>query len=213
MVRVKICGITNWTDARLAVKAGADALGFNFYGKSPRYVEPNEARLIATRLPRRVFLVGVFVNASEDDVLRVARNVDLNAVQLHGEETPADVQELGESYPVIKAFRVRSGFKPARLGRYNGASAFLLDGFDANRRGGTGKTFDWSLAKAANKYGAIIVAGGLTPENVADAIRRARPFAVDVCSGVESSIGKKDPELMNALMREIEIMRKEGARA
>jgi phosphoribosylanthranilate isomerase len=213
MVRVKICGITNWTDARLAVKAGADALGFNFYGKSPRYIEPNEARLIATRLPRRVFLVGVFVNASEDDVLRVARNVDLNAVQLHGEEKPADVQALSESYPVIKAFRVRSGFKPARLGRYNDASAFLLDGFDANRRGGTGKTFDWSLAKAANKYGAIIVAGGLTPENVAGAIRRARPFAVDVCSGVESSIGKKDPELMNALMREIEIMRKEGARA
>jgi phosphoribosylanthranilate isomerase len=213
MVRVKICGITNWTDARLAVKAGADALGFNFFSKSPRYIEPNEARLIATRLPRRVFLVGVFVNASEDDVLRVARNVDLNAVQLHGEETPADVQALSESYPVIKAFRVRRGFKPARLGRHSGASAFLLDGFDANRRGGTGKTFDWSLAEAANKYGAIIVAGGLTPENVAGAIRRARPFAVDVCSGVESSIGKKDPELMNALMKEIEIMRKEGARA
>lgn len=212
MVRVKICGITNWTDARLAVKAGADALGFNFYSKSPRYIEPNEARLIATRLPRRVFLVGVFVNASEDDVLRVARNVDLNAVQLHGEETPADVQALSESYPVIKVFRVRRGFSGARLARYSGATGFLLDGFDANRRGGTGKTFDWSLAKAANKYGAIIVAGGLTPENVAGAIRRARPFAVDVCSGVESSIGKKDPELMNALMHEIEITRKEGAR-
>ncbi len=213
MVRVKICGITNWTDARLAVKAGADALGFNFYSKSPRYIEPNEARLIATRLPRRVFLVGVFVNASEDDVLRVARNVDLNAVQLHGEETPADVQALSESYPVIKAFRVRGGFSGARLRRYSGASAFLLDGFDANRRGGTGKTFDWSVAKAARRHGAIIVAGGLTPENVAGAIRQARPFGVDVCSGVESSIGKKDPELMRALMREIEITRKEDARA
>ncbi len=213
MVRVKICGITNWTDARLAVKAGADALGFNFYSKSPRYIEPNEARLIATRLPRRVFLVGVFVNASEDEVVRVARNVDLNAVQLHGEETLADVQALSESYPVIKAFRVRRGFSGARLARYSSATAFLLDGFDARRRGGTGRTFNWSVAKAARKHGAIIVAGGLTPENVAIAIRQARPFGVDVCSGVESSIGKKDPELMKALMREIEITRKEDARA
>lgn len=213
MVRVKICGITNWTDARLAVKAGADALGFNFYSKSPRYIEPGEARLIATRLPRRVFLIGVFVNAIEDDVLRVARNVDLNALQLHGDETPADVQSLSESYPVIKAFRVRRGFSGARLARYSGASAFLLDGFDVARRGGTGKTFDWSVAKAANKRGAIIVAGGLTPENVASAIRQARPFAVDVCSGVESSLGKKDAELMKALMHEIEITRKEELRA
>jgi phosphoribosylanthranilate isomerase len=213
MVRVKICGITNWTDARLAVKAGADALGFNFYSKSPRYIAPDEARLIATRLPRRVLLVGVFMNASIEDVLRAARNVDLNAVQLHGDETPADVEELSESFPVIKAFRVRGGFSGDRLARYRSASAFLLDGYDPNRRGGTGKTFDWKIAKKAKKYGAIIVAGGLTSENVASAIRRARPFGVDICGGVESRPGKKDPERMNAVMHEIELLRKEMAHA
>jgi phosphoribosylanthranilate isomerase len=213
MVRVKICGITNWTDARLAVKAGADALGFNFYSKSPRYIAPDEARLIATRLPRRVLLVGVFMNAPVEDVLRAARNVDLNAVQLHGDETPADVDELSESFPVIKAFRVRSGFSGDRLARYRSAAAFLLDGYDPNRRGGTGKTFDWNIAKKAKKYGAIIVAGGLNPENVASAIRQALPFCVDICGGVESRPGKKDPERMNAVMHEIELVRKEMARA
>jgi phosphoribosylanthranilate isomerase len=213
MVRVKICGITNWTDARLAVTAGADALGFNFYRQSPRYIAPDEARLIATRLPRRVLLVGVFVNASPEDVLRAARNVDLNLVQLHGEESPADVQELSESFPVIKAFRVQRGFAGERLKRYRGAAAFLLDAFDAKRRGGTGKTFDWSVAKKAKKYGAIIVAGGLTPENVAGAIRQAQPFAVDICSGVESRPGRKDPDRLDALMHEIGLAQKEQADA
>jgi phosphoribosylanthranilate isomerase len=213
MVRVKICGITNWTDARLAVTAGADALGFNFYRQSPRYIAPDEARLIATRLPRRVLLVGVFVNAPTEDVLRAARNVDLNLVQLHGEESPADVQELSESFPVIKAFRVRPGFGGKGLKRYRGAAAFLLDGFDAKCRGGTGKTFDWSVAKKAKKYGAIIVAGGLTPENVAGAIRQAQPFAVDICSGVESRPGRKDPDRLDALMHEIGLAQKEQADA
>jgi phosphoribosylanthranilate isomerase len=213
MVRVKICGITNWTDARLAVTAGADALGFNFYRKSPRYIAPDEARLIATRLPRRVLLVGVFVNASPEDVLRAARNVDLNLVQLHGEESPSDVEELSGSFPVVKAFRVRNGFGGERLKRYRGAAAFLLDGFDAKRRGGTGKTFDWSVAKKAKKYGAIIIAGGLTPENIASAIRQTKPFGVDICSGVESRPGRKDPERLDALMHEVEIIRKELAAA
>jgi phosphoribosylanthranilate isomerase len=212
VVRVKICGITNWTDARLAVKAGADALGFNFYLKSPRYIAPEAARTIATRLPRRVLLVGVFVNASAEDVLRVVRNVDLNAVQLHGEESPETVQRLSESIPVIKAFRVRRGFAAARLARYGSASAFLLDGFHRTLRGGTGNTFDWSLAKKAKRYGSIIVAGGLNPENVASAIRLAEPFGVDVCSGVESQPGKKDPERLTALMLEIERVRNRVAR-
>jgi phosphoribosylanthranilate isomerase len=207
MVRVKICGITNWTDARLAVKAGADALGFNFYRQSPRYIAPDEARAIGKRLPRRVFLVGVFVNAATQDVLRVARNVDLNALQLHGEESPAEVQRLSESFPVIKAFRVGRGFRPERLALYPAASAFLLDGFDRKRRGGTGKTFNWSLARAARKYGSIIVAGGLNAENVAGAIREAQPFGVDVCGGVEARPGKKDPERLLALMDEIKNVR------
>ena len=206
-MRVKICGITNWTDARVAVKAGADALGFNFYRKSPRYIAADEARTIAKRLPRRVVLVGVFVNASVDEVLRVARNVDLNAVQLHGEESPAEVQRLSKSYPVVKAFRAGPKFKVGHLARYGSASAFLLDGFDRKRRGGTGKTFDWRVARAAKKYGTIIVAGGLTPENIARAIREAQPFGVDVCGGVESSPGKKDAKRMRALMDEIELVR------
>lgn len=213
MVRVKICGITNWTDARLAAESGADALGFNFYRESPRYIAPEEARTIARRLPRRVVLVGVFVNASVGDVLRVARNVDLNALQLHGEESPETAARLTELFPVIKAFRVRRGFKSGRLARYPSASAFLLDGFDRERRGGTGKTFDWSLAKTARKYGSIIVAGGLNPGNVAQAIREAQPFGVDICGGVESRPGKKDPERLLALMHEIELSRNGLARA
>ena len=207
MVRVKICGITNWTDARLAVKAGADALGFNFYRKSPRYIAPDEARTIAKRLPRRVVLVGVFVNTSANEVLRVARNVDLNVVQLHGEESPTEVQRIGESYPVVKAFRVGPGFNVGRLARYGSASAFLLDGFDRQHRGGTGKTFRWSVARAAKKYGTIIVAGGLNSENIARAIREAQPFGVDVCGGVESRPGKKDAKRLRALMDEIELVR------
>lgn len=212
MVRVKICGITNWTDSRLAVKAGADALGFNFYRKSPRYIAPDEARTIAKRLPRRVFVVGVFVNARTEEVLRVARNVDLSALQLHGEESPEEVAYLSESYPVIKAFRVGPRFKAERLAQYGSASAFLLDGFDRKRRGGTGKTFDWSVARAAKKYGAIIIAGGLNPENVARAIREAQPFGVDVCGGVESVVGKKDPRSLRALMEEIELVRTGAAK-
>jgi phosphoribosylanthranilate isomerase len=207
MVRVKICGITSLGDARLAVEAGADALGFNFYRQSPRYIAPQKARAIARKLPRRILLIGLFVNAPAREVLRIARLVDLSALQLHGEESPAEIARLGAEYPVIKAFRVRSGFRAGRLARYAGASAFLLDGFDRARRGGTGKTFDWTLARAAKQFGPIIVAGGLNPGNVRDAIREARPFGIDVCSGVETVPGKKDPSELRALMREVRLAR------
>jgi phosphoribosylanthranilate isomerase len=207
MVRVKICGITSLADARLAVEAGVDALGFNFYRRSPRYIAPEKARAIAKKLPRRILLIGLFVNAPAREVLRIARMVDLSALQLHGEESPAEVARLSVSYPVIKAFRVRRRFREGRLARYSGASAFLLDGFDRARRGGTGKTFDWSLARAAKKFGPIIVAGGLNPGNVRDAIRQAQPFGIDVCSGVEAFPGKKDPVQLRALMREIGLVR------
>lgn len=207
MVRVKICGITNWTDARLAVDAGADALGFNFYKPSPRYIEPDDARRIVGRLPRRVQGVGVFVNTTAAVVLRTARNVDLEILQLHGEESPTVVRALAEFYPVIKAFRVRRGFRLGRLARYRAAGAFLLDGFAPNRRGGTGKTFDWSVARRAKRYGLIILAGGLTPANVAQAIREVRPFAIDVCGGVESKPGKKDPARLLELMHAVETAR------
>lgn len=203
MVRVKICGITNWTDARRSVDAGADALGFNFYSESPRYIAPAYARTITRRLPRHVLTVGVFVNAPPAMVVQIAQGTDLNLLQLHGNESAAEVRQLSEYFPVVKAFRVREGFEPARLARYGEAAAFLLDGFDARLRGGTGRTFDWRIGRAAKKYGPVVIAGGLTPENIAEAIAATEPFAVDVCSGVESSPGKKDAARMKDLMSEV----------
>jgi phosphoribosylanthranilate isomerase len=204
MIRIKICGITNWTDARHAVEAGAHVLGFNFYAKSPRYIAPDDARRIAGRLPRRIQTAGVFVNASAKEILKLARAVDLNLLQLHGTESPASVGELADHYPVIKAFQVGPRFQPTNLKRYSDAEFFLLDGHSPTRRGGTGKTFNWAIARRSGKYGPIFVAGGLTPENVGAAIRAAHPYAVDVCSGVENSPGKKDPIRMEELVRAVD---------
>jgi phosphoribosylanthranilate isomerase len=203
MIRIKICGITNWTDARHAVEAGAHVLGFNFYAKSPRYIAPDEARRIAGRLPRRIQTAGVFVNAPAKDILKLARAVDLNVLQLHGNESPSSVRELAHHYPVIKVFQVGPRFQPASLNRFSAAEFFLLDGHSPHRRGGTGKTFNWAIARRSRKYGPIILAGGLTPENVGAAIRAAHPFMVDVCSGVENSPGKKDPIRMGELVRAV----------
>lgn len=200
-VKVKICGITNWVDARRAVAEGADLLGFNFYPGSPRYVEPSTAKKIVSRLPKRISTVGVFVNESEQTMLEIARTVGLDTLQLHGDETPAMVARLKRSFPVIKAIRVKQSLAAGQLRTYKLATALLLDGFDARRRGGTGKTFDWEIARRARKYGRVFLAGGLTPENVAGAIREARPYAVDVCSGVETRPGKKDPARIKSLMR------------
>jgi phosphoribosylanthranilate isomerase len=207
-VKVKICGITNWPDARRAIDAGADFLGFNFYAGSPRYVTPAKARLIVRRLPKNVASVGVFVNESEQKMLEIAESVGLDRVQLHGEESPAAVQRLGRSLPVIKAVRVKKSFRPASLARFKHASALLLDGFDARQWGGTGRTFDWRIAQRARRGAKFFLAGGITPENVAQAIRTAKPYAVDVCSGVESKPGKKDPKRLKAFMREVEKARK-----
>jgi phosphoribosylanthranilate isomerase len=202
-VRVKICGITNWTDARRAAEAGADFLGFNFYRRSPRYVRPSTARRIVRRLPRGIRSVGVFVNESEEKMLRIARAVGLDYLQLHGDESPLAIARLSPSLPVIKAVRVPKVFRPAALANFRRASALLLDGFDRQSRGGTGKTFDWKVARHAAKTNRIFLAGGLTPENVAAAIRAARPYAVDVCSGVETRPGKKDDARVKALIRAV----------
>jgi phosphoribosylanthranilate isomerase len=204
-VKVKICGITNWPDAKRACEAGADFLGFNFYRESPRYIAPSKARGIVARLPRHVASVGVFVNASEDDIRRIARQVGLKCVQLHGDETPDFVAQLSRSRPaikVIKAIRIRKTFRAREVTRFKNASAILLDGFDRRRPGGTGRTFNWLLARRTNAH-RIFVAGGLKPENVAEAIRIAQPYAIDVCSGVESSPGKKDPAKIVGLMRAV----------
>src|SRR5271154_4302901 len=208
MVKVKICGITNWTDARRAVADGADLLGFNFYEGSPRYVTPAKARQMVRRLPKRISAVGIFVNESELKMLEIARTVGLHQLQLSGEESPAMVARLGRSLRVIKAVRVRKPFRQAQLAAFKRASAILLDGFDRSARGGTGKTFDWQIALRAKRHGRIFLAGGLTPENVGEAIRAARPYAVDVCSGVEARPGKKDPARMKSLIRAAKATRK-----
>jgi phosphoribosylanthranilate isomerase len=200
-VRVKICGITNWADARRAIAGGAELLGFNFYKGSPRYITPARARRIVRRLPKGVAAVGVFVNETEEKMIETARVVGLDQLQLHGDESPAMVARLARTLPVIKAVRVRKPFRAAQLAPYKRASALLLDGYDRRARGGTGRTFDWEIARRAGRNGRIFLAGGLTPENIGDAIRAAKPYAVDVCSGVEARPGKKDPAKMRNLLR------------
>jgi phosphoribosylanthranilate isomerase len=197
--RVKICGITTWADARLSVDLGASALGFNFYPPSPRAISPADAWSIIRRLPPFVEAVGVFVNWPPLVVDALARALRLGSVQLHGAESPAEVDELVRKQRVIKAVQVKRGFRVASLARFRAADAILLDGFAPGLHGGTGRTLDWKLARAAARYGRIILAGGLKPENVAEAIRVAQPYAVDVASGVEARPGRKDPGKLRAL--------------
>jgi phosphoribosylanthranilate isomerase len=203
MVKVKICGITNLKDARQALESGASFIGFNFYKRSPRYITPSAARRILQGLPKKIKSVGVFVNESEERMLAVARRTGLDYLQLHGEESPEAVARLKRTLPVIKAFRVRDSFSTRQLIPYKHATAFLLDGFDRRRHGGSGKTFRWDIARRAKRAGRIFLAGGLTPGNVGAAIRSAKPYAVDVCSGVEAKPGKKDPVLVKDFMRAV----------
>ena len=202
--RVKICGITTWGDARLSVDLGASALGFNFYPSSPRAISPADAWSIIRRLPPFVETVGVFVNWPPLAVGALARALRLGAVQLHGDESPKEVAELVRRNRVIKAVQVGLGFRLAGLARYRCADGILLDGFKRGLHGGTGRTLDWSLARDAGRYGRIILAGGLTPENIAEAIRVAGPYAVDLASGVESRPGRKDPARLRALFAAVE---------
>jgi phosphoribosylanthranilate isomerase len=202
MVRVKICGITNLEDARLAADLGAHALGFIFYPKSPRSVAPDAAREIIRNLPPFVLTVGVFVDEEAGVVREVAGTVGLDWVQVHGRESPDYCKSLGRR--VIKGFRVRGEEIFEKLQQYQGAAqAFLLDAYKPGHPGGTGETFDWDIARRAGKYGPIILAGGLTAANVAEAIRIARPAAVDVASGVEAAPGRKDTERLRAFFASI----------
>ncbi|MGI9108246.1 MAG: phosphoribosylanthranilate isomerase [Pyrinomonadaceae bacterium] len=200
MVQVKVCGITNLRDALAAVAAGADALGFNFYPRSPRYIAPEEARRIISHLPSPVLCVGVFVD--EDDPRTVAETAVVSgvfAVQLHGDESREYCAALHEHH-VIKALRVGTDFAPEDAAQYR-AQAVLLDAYSEHGRGGTGETFDWSMARRTRAAVAqLYLAGGLTPENVAAAIAEVEPYAVDVCSGVESAPGRKDDGRMRAFV-------------
>jgi phosphoribosylanthranilate isomerase len=202
--RVKICGITAWDDARLSIDLGVSALGFNFYPSSPRAISPADAWKIIRRLPPFVEAVGVFVNWPPLAVNALARALRLRTVQLHGGESPEEVAAVRQSHRVIKAVKVGRGFRLASLARYRRADAILLDGFARGLHGGTGRTLDWNLARAARRYGRIILAGGLTPENIAEAIGVAQPYAVDVCSGVEARPGRKDPARLRALFGAID---------
>jgi indole-3-glycerol phosphate synthase/phosphoribosylanthranilate isomerase len=201
--RVKICGITRREDAQLAVELGATALGFNFYPSSPRYIDPAAARAIILKLPPLITVVGIFANESDDaHVARVAREARVAVVQLHGPKFPP-LQGALADFARIRAVAVGEGFKPEML-RDLASEAFLLDAFDSTLPGGTGKSFDWTLAREANRFATIILAGGLTPENVGQAIREARPFAVDVASGVEAAPGVKDAGKLRAFFQEVE---------
>jgi phosphoribosylanthranilate isomerase len=208
MVRVKICGITNWADAKVAIDAGADALGFNFSPPSPRAVTPARAWEIIQAMPPLVEAVGVFVNWTASAVGALARALRLGAVQLHGDERPGLVAQCAAegalAHKVIKAFRVGPNFDLRRLAHYQAASAFLLDGFDTKLYGGTGQRVEVTIAQRAKKFGPIILAGGLTPENVGEAVREVRPYAIDVCSSVETKPGRKDATRLRMFMREVE---------
>ncbi len=189
MTRIKICGITNLDDALQAVEAGADALGFVFYARSPRYVTPAQVKKIVAELPPFVTKVGLFVNEPAEGIVRSMAEARLDVVQLHGDERPADC--LFDSHPVIKALRVKDAGSLAGADEYQ-VAALLLDAWCDEHYGGTGKSFDWKLAKQLTGRRPLILAGGLRPENVIDAVRRVKPYAVDVSSGVEAAPGKKD---------------------
>ncbi len=197
MVRVKICGITNPEDALMAVEAGADALGFVFFPASPRYISPEQAEVIIRRLPPFVHTVGLFVNEEPATVNRIADRCGLDLVQLHGEETPDYCAAVKRR--IIKAFRVKDASSLDGMAHYR-VAACLLDAWSPAAHGGTGTTFNWDIAARAAASQTIILAGGLTPENVAGAIATVKPYAVDVSSGVESAPGEKDARLVKAFV-------------
>ena len=200
MVRVKVCGITNLNDARACVEAGAYALGFNFYPKSPRYLPLLEAAEIVSKLPEGVFAVGVFVNEPDSVELRTAaKTAGLHAVQLHGDESPSFCKSLNGLF-VIKALRVGGGFRPSQAASFD-TDAILLDAFSSGLYGGTGQSFDWTVAARTKEFARkLFLAGGLNATNVGQAIKAVRPYAVDVCSGVEISPGRKDLAKLSAFM-------------
>lgn len=200
--RVKICGITRWEDAQLAVELGASALGFNFYPPSPRYIDPAAARPIILKMPPLVAAVGIFADEPDDGhVARAAKKARVTVLQIHGPQFPR-LDGLLAEFQSIRGVAVMESFNPEEL-RSMGGDVFLLDAFDAKLLGGTGKPFNWALAREASRFGTIILAGGLTPENVGRAIREVRPFAVDVASGVESSPGVKNPGKLRAFFQEV----------
>ena len=201
MTRIKICGITNLEDALAAVAAGADALGFNFYKPSPRYITPQSAREIIEQLLGSVLTVGVFVN--EEAATRIANEAGVTALQLHGDESPEYCRDVAVHRYVIKTFAVADDFNTDLIKSYE-AEAIMLDTRDKKLRGGTGQRFDWSIAQQVSQVvPKLFLAGGLSPENIEEAIETVRPYAVDTCSALEDTPGKKNHERMRAFIETV----------
>lgn len=202
-IRLKICGITSLEDARAAIECGAQYLGFNFYRKSPRYIEPEAASALIKQLPDEIVTVGIFVNEdAPKDVVDILQVAGVQMAQLHGDEDAAYCAAVGAER-VIKALRAGKGFDPQQVLNYP-AAAILLDAFDKNLYGGTGKTANWAVAAQVAKLTQLFLAGGLSPENIVEAMQAVQPFAVDVNSGVESAPGKKDAARLQRLKEEME---------
>lgn len=198
-VRIKICGITRFEDARIAANLGVDALGFIFYKKSPRYIAPENASLIIRQLPPFVSRVGVFVDEEPHNVIDIVRQAGIDTIQLHGSETPEYCNQM--PLPVIKTISIKPDTDLSILEKYK-TSGILLDTWHDGMSGGTGKTFDWSIAKKiCTRYGNIVLAGGLGPTNLEEALKMVYPYGVDINSGVEIMPGVKNPHKMRDAVR------------
>ena len=200
MIKIKICGIRNLEDAIAAAEAGADALGFVFYPESPRFIDPGNVRHIISKLPVFITYIGVFVDEKEDVIRRILRESGIQLLQFHGSESPMLCTRFREK--VIKSIRIRDAGSIESMKMYP-LDTFLLDTYHAEVKGGTGKAFDWGIAEKAKEHGKIILSGGLTPSNVEEAIRRVKPYGVDVSSGVEKSPGKKDHMKIKKFIKEV----------
>jgi phosphoribosylanthranilate isomerase len=204
ITKVKICGITDYQDAKLSIDLGADILGFNFYPKSPRYLTPNQAAAVIIKLPGFVDVAGIFVNEPVDQIRQITDHCQLNWVQLHGDETPEFCHsELTVNARTMKALRVQSSEDIDKAEEYF-TDAVLLDAFHPDQYGGTGVKFDWNIVGHMNKR--VFLAGGINPDNAEEAIKLG-VYGIDVCSGVESRPGKKDHGKMKALFENIRLIR------
>lgn len=202
MIKIKICGITNKIDALACAELGVDMLGFVFYKKSKRYVEPMVVEDIVNELAPSILKVGVFVDEEKDKVIEIAENASLDMLQFHGNETPEYCDYFKADYKVIKAFRLKNRKDLGKVNDYD-TDFYLFDTYKSDSVGGTGETFDWKILKDFEVLKPVILSGGLNPDNVEKAIQEVAPYGVDVSTGVERSPGRKDPELMKKFVEKV----------
>lgn len=202
MIKIKICGITNKKDAIITAGLKPDMMGFVFYSGSKRYVEPRIVRDIANELPPYIAKVGVFVDMDKNKVIEIAEECTLDMLQFHGDETPDYCAGFGDSYKIIKAFRIKDSASLKGINDYN-VDFYMLDSYSSKEKGGTGESFDWKIIENFEFLKPVILSGGLTPGNVRNAIEKFSPYGVDVSSGVEISPGKKDSDLMKKFVENV----------